>query len=237
MISLRITVIVLLFLIVSACNTTSSTSKESANPTTAVKNQFTYLALGDSYTIGEMVEQHQSFPFRLASALAAKTDLNIATPRVIAKTGWRTDQLLDSITAVKEQYDLVSLLIGVNNQYQGKDIEVFTKEFKLLIEKAIGFSKTGKKGVFVYSIPDYSVMPFMRGKKVKKVSAEIKNYNAISSTVAQKMGVSFYNITPISQKAQYDSGLIAVDKLHPGGNMYALWVSEFVEQIISNQIR
>ena len=138
---------------------------------------------------------------------------------------------------VKQQYDLVSLLIGVNNQYQGKDIEVFTKEFKLLIEKAIGFSKTGKQGVFVYSIPDFSVMPFMRGKKVKKVSAEIKNYNAICSTVAQQMGVSFYDITPISQKAQYDSGLIADDKLHPSGNMYALWVSEFVEQIISKQIR
>ncbi len=237
MTSVRTTYIALLLVFVSACSSTKTTSKKSDQQAVAVESQFTYLALGDSYTIGEMVDPQQSFPFQLASALAAKTELNIATPRVIAKTGWRTDELLDSITVVKEQYDLVSLLIGVNNQYQGKEIDVFTKEFKLLLEKAIGFSKTAENGVFVYSIPDYSVMPFMRGKDVKKVRAEIKNYNSICAAVAEKIGVNFYDITPISQKVQYDSGLIADDKLHPSGAMYGMWVSEYVDQIISNQLR
>ena len=231
--TLRNTSFFLLLLLISGCKTRNSVTKVSPEGT----NVLTYLALGDSYTIGEMVEQPLTFPFILANAIAAKTDIEVKTPRVIAKTGWRVDELLDSIAVVKEQYDLVSVLIGVNNQYQGKDINQFTKEFKLLLEKAIDFSKNGKKGVFVYSIPDYSVMPFMRGKDTKRVRLELKNYNAICSAVARQFGVSFYNITPISQKAEYDSSLIADDKLHPSGAMYKLWVNETIDQIISNQLR
>tara|TARA_B110000503_G_C7103497_1_gene394892 strand:- start:678 stop:1391 length:714 start_codon:yes stop_codon:yes gene_type:complete len=237
MVSIRNTSIVLLLLVFIGCKTGKPIAKATSDTANVVENQLTYLALGDSYTIGEMVEQSLTFPFQLAKAITGKTDFEVTTPRVIAKTGWRTDQLLDSITVVKDQYDLVSVLIGVNNQYQGKDIDQFTKEFELLLQKAISFSRSGKKGVFVYSIPDYSIMPFMRGKDTKKVQAELKNYNGICSAVAQQFGVSFYNITPISQKAQYDSSFIADDKLHPKGAMYKIWVSETIDRIISNQLR
>ncbi|MFT6167116.1 MAG: hypothetical protein ACJAV5_000816 [Vicingaceae bacterium] len=237
MFSIRITSIALFLLVFSGCKTSNHVAKATYDAANVVENQLTYLALGDSYTIGEMVEQSRTFPFQLANTIRIKTDFEVPPPRVIAKTGWRTDELLDSIAVVKEKYDLVSVLIGVNNQYQGKDINQFTKEFRLLLEKAISFSRNGKKGVFVYSIPDYSVMPFMRGKDIKKVQAELKNYNSICSAVAQQFGVSFYNITPISQKAKYDSSLIADDKLHPSGAMYKIWVSETIDQIISNQLR
>ncbi len=183
-----------------------------------------------------MVEQQTTFPFLLAKSITKKSDFEVMSTTIIAKTGWRTDELLTAIKEVKKKYDLVSVLIGVNNQYQGKEIDQFREDFKLILEKAISFSKNSKKGVFVYSIPDYSVMPFMRGKDVKKVSAEIKKFNGICSDVAYQMGVSFYNITPISQKAQFDSNLIANDKLHPSGAMYKIWVSETVERIISNQL-
>jgi lysophospholipase L1-like esterase len=222
--------------LLGACKTSRTHFKGASNAITSSKPPITYLALGDSYTIGEMVEQQATFPFILANSITKKSSFEVISPTVIAKTGWRTDELILAIQVVQEKYDLVSVLIGVNNQYQGKEIEQFRAEFKVVLEKAIGFSKSGKRGVFVYSIPDYSVMPYMRGKDTDQVCAELKNYNAICSGVAKQMGISFYDITPISQKAQHDSKLVADDKLHPSGAMYKIWVSETVEQVISNQL-
>jgi len=232
----RIFNLLLVVTFLGACNaakinsTKTDTTKESVD-------KISYLALGDSYTIGELVEQQGTYPFLLAKSITEKTKLQVVPPTIIAKTGWRTDELLIAIKSVDEKYDLVSLLIGVNNQYQGKEIGLFRKEFTMLLEKAIAFSKNGKKGVFVYSIPDYSVMPFMRDKNVKKVAIEIKNYNLVCAEVSKGFGVSFYDITPISQKASYEDKYVADDKLHPSAKMYQVWVTETVDRIIANQLR
>lgn len=236
MLNLKNIILVLIITLFTACTSNNTTGKSRAELKEEAKNTITYLALGDSYTIGEMVSQPETFPFQLARAIEEKTKRKVATPVVIAKTGWRTDELLVAIKSVKEKFNLISLLIGVNNQFQAKDINVFREEFTQLIEQAISFSKTGNKGVFVYSIPDYSVMPFMRGEDNSKVRTELKNYNAICLDICKQLNVSFYDITPISRKAKTDFSLIADDKLHPSAAMYEMWVNQTVYQIISKQL-
>ena len=225
-------ILISLLVFLLSCKTTEKT----ANSEPAVST-LKYLALGDSYTIGEMVEAEGSFPFQLVTAINSKTNFKFAPPRIIAKTGWRSDELLKEIKLLEGSYDLVSVLIGVNNQYQGKDIEKFRTEFKLIVEKATSLSNKGSKGVFVYSIPNYGVMPFVRGKNTKKIGKELKEYNSICSEISKQLEVSFYNITEISEKASFDTKLIADDKLHPSEFQYKMWVDETVNRIISNQLQ
>lgn len=178
-----------------------------------------FLALGDSYTIGESVAESERWPNQLAAKLKIKQ------PRIIATTGWRTDNLKDAIEAAQLQpeYDLVSLLIGVNNQYQGKPIEVYECEFEELLLTSIKLAKGKKKNVFIVSIPDYGYTPFGRAKQ-EKISAELDQYNAISKRIASKYGVNYFYITDISRKGLEDPELVAGDGLHPSGKMYAQWV-------------
>ncbi|MFB1023361.1 MAG: GDSL-type esterase/lipase family protein, partial [Vicingaceae bacterium] len=155
------------FLIITsviACTSSSKLSNKNEGILLEGENSIAYLALGDSYTIGEMIAAEQSFPFQLVKKINENSEIKISKPTIIAKTGWRTDDLLESIKEVEEQYDLVSVLIGANNQRQGRDFGQFTVEFKLILEKAISLSKNGAKSIFVFSIPDYSIMPFVGGE-------------------------------------------------------------------------
>ncbi|MBN8650708.1 MAG: SGNH/GDSL hydrolase family protein [Cytophagales bacterium] len=178
-----------------------------------------FLALGDSYTIGESVAEAERWPNQLVAKL------KLTAPRIIATTGWRTDNLKDAIEAanLKPEYDLVSLLIGVNNQYQGKSIEIYEREFEELLQTSIKLAKGKKKNVFVVSIPDYGYTPFGKAKQ-EKISEELDQYNAINKRIAAKYGVKYFNITEISRKGLEDVELVAGDGLHPSGKMYAQWV-------------
>ena len=158
-----------------------------------------FLALGDSYTIGEAVDEDRRWPVQLAAALRQQ-GLDYADPKIIATTGWRTDDLKEAIEKENpaHDYDLVSLLIGVNNQYQHKPIDIYKKEFEELLRLAITLAGNEKRNVFVVSIPDYGYTEFGE-EKLKEISKEIDMYNDINRTIAKKLGVKYFNITHISR--------------------------------------
>lgn len=205
-------------------NTSSYAQQEAAT--------INYLALGDSYTIGEGVLESEGWPVQLALRLE-KDGIPIKQPKIIAKTGWRTDELLDAMIEQldEKKYDLVSVLIGVNNQYQGRKLSVYKKEFKEILKKAISHGKQGRRSVFVLSIPDYGVTPFGKKFDKKNISKELKTYNKAAKKIAKKMGIPFYNITAISKKTKLDKSLLAQDELHPSGKMYTLWVEKIYTKI------
>lgn len=189
------------------------------------KPSMKYLALGDSYTIGESVAEPESWPNQLAAWLSAKRNVEIKTS-IIATTGWRTDNLANAITIakLKNEYDLVSLLIGVNNQYQGKPIEQYEIEFEQLLKTAIALAGGDKEKVFVVSIPDYGFTPF--GEKNKdKISAAVDQFNSTNKKISDRYGVKYISITDISRQGLSEPSLVAADGLHPSGKMYALWVN------------
>lgn len=188
-----------------------------------------YLALGDSYTIGESVTENERWPVQLAEALRKKGK-PIEGPKIIATTGWRTDNLQNAINIanLKEEYGLVSLLIGVNNQYQGKPIEQFKKEFEELLSTAIKLAGGKKENVFVVSIPDYGYTPFGKPKQ-EKISKELDEYNKLSRETTEKYGVKYFYITDISRKGFEDPALVASDGLHPSGKQYGLWVDAILK--------
>jgi lysophospholipase L1-like esterase len=189
-----------------------------------VESPVKFLALGDSYTIGQSVPEADRWPVQLAERLQNQ-GVAVEELKIIARTGWRTDNLLDAIAAEKphSNYNLVSLLIGVNNQYQGKDIAVYPAEFRQLLNKAIELSGGKKSGVFVLSIPDYGYTPFGEGARTT-ISAEIDGYNRINREIAGELGVAYFDITPISREAVTKPEYLASDQLHPSGEMYARWV-------------
>lgn len=200
--------------------------------TTTIMAQKTYLALGDSYTIGESVEISERWPVQLVKSLNDQ-GIEMEQPKIIATTGWRTDDLQKGIAADQKllpSYDLVSLLIGVNNQYQGKPIGQYKKEFEELINTAIKFAGNNPKKVFVVSIPDYGQTPFGAAKE-KQIAKELDEYNRIAKHIALSYGIPFFNITPISREAKERPELVAKDKLHPSGKMYSEWVELFVDDV------
>lgn len=194
---------------------------------------YSYLALGDSYTIGEKVDKSQRWPVQLVDSLQER-GIAIEDPKIVAQTGWTTNDLLKAIkeTSPKKNFDLVTLLIGVNNQYQDKPIQQYRREFTKLLKKSIAFANGNQQRVFVVSIPDYGVTPFAEKKNPGKITRELRQYNKIARTIAEKNGVTFINITPISLKAKNDSTLIAEDDLHPSGEMYRQWVNKIIPPII-----
>jgi len=176
-----------------------------------------YLALGDSYTIGESVAEADRFPNQLARTLGTPA------PRIIARTGWTTDELDAAIDTadVSGTYDLVTLLIGVNNQYRGRDAEEYRREFVALLSRAIGFAGGDPQKVIVVSIPDWGVTPFAEGRDRAKIAAEIDRYNAINREEAERAGARYAAITAISRGS--DPALVAPDGLHPSGKQYGQW--------------
>jgi lysophospholipase L1-like esterase len=195
---------------------------ENPNPPAQIR----YLALGDSYTIGEGVEADANFPALLSDSLMLHYNTAVSV-EIIAKTGWSTGQLLSAIEAEKHEppYDLVSLLIGVNNQYRGLDTAQYRNEFSRLLLDAIGFAGNEKKRVIVLSIPDYGVTPFAANMNSELIAEEINAFNAINFDETQKAGARYVDVTGISRLAADDSSLLAGDGLHPSPVMYRHWVN------------
>jgi lysophospholipase L1-like esterase len=195
-----------------------------------IEDNVKFLALGDSYTIGESVTAAERWPAQLMDSLSAR-GLDYEDSKIIATTGWRTDNLAEAIqhSKIKTEYTLVSLLIGVNNFYQGKSIENYGKEFEGLLKTAIKLAGGKKSRVFVLSIPDYGYTPF--GKKDQAtIRKGIDAYNKINEAVAQRLNVKYYNITDISRRGLAEPDLVAFDGLHPSGKMYTEWI----ERILSD---
>ena len=183
-----------------------------------------YLALGDSYTIGSSVSIEERFPVQTRTRLML-AGLKMSQPNIIAVSGWTTGSLLGSLNQQPpaNNYDVVTLLIGVNNQYQGRSQEEYRTQFSTLLDKAIVCAGGRRNRVFVLSIPDYSVMPVAQNSDTAKISREINEFNAINKQITQAAGIAYLDITPISREARQDPSLIAGDGLHPSGKQYAQW--------------
>jgi lysophospholipase L1-like esterase len=189
-----------------------------------IENHVKFLALGDSYTIGESVSISERWPNQMISDLRKK-GFTCDEPKIIATTGWRTDELMRAVQNAKlpNDYTLVSLLIGVNNFYQAKSINTYANEFEKLLTTAIKLAGQNKQHVFVVSIPDYGFTPFGESDQVR-ISKGIDAFNAINKKISDKHGVAWFNITDISRQGLKDPSLIAGDGLHPSGRMYRQWV-------------
>jgi lysophospholipase L1-like esterase len=202
-------------------------SPETASPPTSARaSGIGFLALGDSYTIGESVAVNERWPVQLTARLR-EAGLDVADPEIIAQTGWRTDALDAAITRAKPQgpYPLVTLLIGVNDQYQGRPAEEYRQSFPALLQRAIGLAGGDPSHVIVLSIPDWGVTPFGRQSgDPAGIAVAIDAYNAINRAESQKAGVRYVDVTPVSRLAPQQPDLIANDGLHPSGKMYAEWV-------------
>lgn len=195
----------------------------------------TYLALGDSYTIGQSVDASQNFPNQLVEQL--KVAGFTSSVKIIAQTGWTTGNLTSAINAatLNQKYDFVTLLIGVNNQYQGANITDYRNDFISLLKKGIALTGGNASRVFVLSIPDYSVTPFAGNdaNNNARIATEIDAYNKINKDETAKLSANYLDITPISREAKSDIALIASDGLHPSAKMYKAWVALLSPQVLS----
>lgn len=190
---------------------------------------YTYLALGDSYTIGEAVLLIESFPYQTVQLLR-KRQLQVAAPEVIARTGWTTDELQAALSTqhLLSKYDFVSLLIGVNNQYRGREIIAYKEEFEVLLNQAIRLAGRPSH-VAIVSIPDYSVTPFAAQMDREKIQKEIDNFNSVGRALSAQYKVHFVEITEGSRAASQDTSLLAPDGLHPSALGYAKWAEKLAE--------
>ncbi|MEP7079932.1 MAG: SGNH/GDSL hydrolase family protein [Ginsengibacter sp.] len=220
-----------LFIALSSCGKDSRTLI--TQPVLKDTTMKSFLALGDSYTIGQSVIESDRFPIQTARILLTN-NIKTSPPQIIAVTGWTTTDLLNAINfnQPSNDFDIVTLLIGVNNQYQGKSIEIYKSEFSQLLNKAIGYARHLPSHVFVLSIPDYSVTPFAAGRDTALISREIYEFNEANKMIAIATGVHYINITPISKEAKNDPSLIASDGLHPSGKQYSLWSQLLAPEII-----
>lgn len=235
-------IVVFVALFFSACSKNETTLTNADNHTesdSTLVGDIRFLALGDSYTIGHAVNLNQRWPVQLSDSLS-EAGINISEAEIIAQTGWTTRQLIRGIELQNPQgtYDLVSLLIGVNNQYRKQDTATYRTEFRELLHMAIAFADDKAAHVIVVSIPDYGVTPFAQEMNPEKISAEIDAFNRINYEETMNMSVKYIDITPISRKAAYDPDLTAGDGLHPSGKMYTEWVAliyPIALEIIQNQ--
>jgi len=196
------------------------------------KNTSKFLALGDSYTVGASVTFSERWPVQFLDELKLYTTA-IDTLQIIATSGWRVDQLkfgMDN-SNLEPPYGLVSLLIGVNNQYQGQNANDFRPEFIEMLEKSLKLVNNRKERFFVISIPDWGASPYGFGFDRAKVSKEINEFNSVVKEESEKRGLRYFDITAISRRALIDRTLIASDGLHPSGKMYKLWVDMMIPEI------
>ena len=192
----------------------------------APRVQLSYLALGDSYTIGEGAMAGDRWPLQLARGLRA-AGIAIADPRIVATTGWSTDELAAALDAAEPLggWDFVSLLIGVNNQYRGRDVEDYAREFAALLQRAIAYAGGRNRGVLVLSIPDWGVTPFAiaQGRDRTQIARELDAYNAAAATQCAQHGVAFVDVTAVSRAHGGEAAMLVDDGLHPSAAMYAEW--------------
>lgn len=200
------------------------------------KHSNTFLALGDSYTIGEGVPLYESFPYQAVQMLRAK-GYHFHAPEIIAKTGWTTFELAESIlhTRLNAPYDFVTLLIGVNNQYRNLLADDYKNDFEFILKKAIHLSGENAGHVIVLSIPDWGTTPFAKGRDSKKIAQEIDLFNSINKELAARYKVRYLDITPGSREANKTTSMLAADKLHPSGKEYARW-AELVMEVVSGEL-
>ncbi len=196
---------------------------------------YSYLALGDSYTIGEQVPIYDSFPYQAVQLLRNKS-MDFCAPEIIAKTGWTTDELSEGISKTKllREYDLVSLLIGVNNQYRGRGIENYKEEYEKILQSAIQFAGNKHERVFVLSIPDWGITPFAEGRDRSKIAAEIDDYNNACKLITESHHCHYIDITVSQRKVGTLPEFLAGDGLHPSGKEYAKWAVKLSEAVKLN---
>ena len=198
-----------------------------------------FLALGDSYTIGESVPEAARWPNQLAELIKSSPQFGETGGSIevtmIARTGWTTDELWEGMQDVRidPPYDLVSLLIGVNNQYRGQDVEEYREGFIFLLNKAIEYAGGDPHRVIVLSIPDWGVTPFAGNRDSKKIAVEINQFNAVNEEESKKAGVHYVNVTRSSREAVTDPSLIASDGLHPSGKMYSAWAKLALPEVLN----
>ena len=229
------TLLLLLPFLLLACQDDDDPLMPTEPETPAAMSTTHYLALGDSYTIGTSVSAAERWPTQLAEALAdpAPGD-SIFSIEVdyVATNGWTTADLQAGIVAneanLREEYGLVSLLIGVNNQFQGRSIAEYERQFNQLLDRAIAFAGGDADRVFVVSIPDYAFTRFGAGRA--DISRGVNEFNAVGQRLTEARGLPFYNITPISREGLDDPSLVATDGLHPSGKQYGRWVEEVLKQ-------
>ncbi len=223
------TLIALFICSLMACKHESLEMINTLPPT--IPDTLSYLALGDSYTIGQGVSPNESYPNLLADTLG-QLGIPMHKPQIIAQTGWTTANLITAINnaQINTTFDFVSLLIGVNNQYQHKPITEYQQQFEQLLQKAIVFANNDTSKVVVLSIPDYGYTPFGQANQAT-ISAQIAEFNAINKAIANVYGVQYFDITPISQQALLQPNLVATDELHPSGVMYKQWVALMINNV------
>jgi lysophospholipase L1-like esterase len=219
----------LMFLSISCGNTGKNLE------TKPMEKKLTYLALGDSYTIGEGVEENGRYPNQ-AVGLLKGNGVELELSAIVAKTGWTTDELkkgIDDAGIKGNSYDIVTLLIGVNNQYRGRDVENYKAEFKELLQDAIVFAKGNANHVVVISIPDWGVTPFAeeRGTDQKKVAIEIDIYNQANQEIAKELGTHYVEITERYREVGALPQMVVEDKLHPSALVYKEWAKQLVKVI------
>lgn len=241
-------VIITLSIFLLSCNSDDSASRPPVTPTlpvippvtqvptTPIPASIKYLALGDSYTIGQSVCETCRYPEQLKSGLKVTYPQTNFSLKVIARTGWTTSNLISAINNenLDSDYDLVTLLIGVNNQYQSMDFSVYQREFPQLLDKAIALAKGDKKNVLVLSIPDYAYTPFASNysqENRNKISSELARYNNFAENYCDTKGVSFISITDITQQGLSNNTLVASDGLHPSESAYKLFVDRIFSKV------
>jgi len=190
---------------------------------------YTYLALGDSYTIGEGVLLTQTYSYQAVQLLRSQ-GLPFTAPEIIARTGWTTDELDQAISAVRllHSYDLVTLLIGVNNQYRGRSSAEYKDQFQALLQRAIRFAGQETSRVFILSIPDWGVSPFATDRDRDAIARQIDEFNTVAAGIARQHQVAFIDITPHSR---LQGQTFVADGLHPSAGQYRYWAEKLVEQV------
>jgi lysophospholipase L1-like esterase len=190
-----------------------------------------YLALGDSYTIGEGVPEAGRWPVQLAHALRER-GVPLEDPRIIAKTGWTTDELLAAIDAAEPlgEWEFVTLLIGVNNQYRGRSLGEYREQFGTVLARAQTLAGGRADRVLVVSIPDWGVTPFAQEKSRDRarIASELDAFNAAAREISQARGIAFVDITPVSRERGAEAAMLVDDGLHPSAAMYSLWTGRVV---------
>lgn len=238
-------VIIFLSIFLLSCSADESNSETVVNPpavipptttvpTTPISASINYLALGDSYTIGQSVCETCRFPEQLKLGLKSIYPQSNFSLKIIATTGWTTSNLISAINTQNPDpnYDLVTLLIGVNNQYQGKDFSLYEKEFPQLVTKSIALAKGDKKNVIVLSIPDYAYTPFGKmSMNPEKISTEINQYNTFAEHYCMTNGIIFVSITDITRQGLNNPALVASDGLHPSEAAYRMFVEKMLPQV------
>lgn len=187
-----------------------------------------YLALGDSYTIGESVRESERWPNQLAAKLEEQ-GIHAETT-IIARTGWTVDELWEGIqvTPPEGRYDLVTLLIGVNDQYRGYPLDGYREDFRFMLGKAIEYAGGDPQHVIVLSIPDWGFTPFAATRETEPISLQIDGFNAVNLEETKSAGAHYVDVTDISRMAMDDFELLAPDRLHPSGKMYSMWVEKVI---------